>query len=304
MRIRHVSRLGAVVAVAAGLMIGPTANADPPPTLDTTASATESAVRLAPPSQEVSGGRSLLISDSAWLGMYLYGGGVDAVQGFDHTLALASCRRRVVTSCTNFDGYVPIPLLEELRNHPDGFTTLIVATGYNDDDRAFASELDTIITEARSLGYRRVVWLTLRSNVTYVSPDDAGFAEVFGNNNTVLARIVADGTYPELVMADWASYARDQPNWFSADGIHLRRTGGYAAADYISRKMTFLDRQPCAQPLVAGRAPDDRCPDPDVQGPIVDLGSLYPLDAAQPRVPFLLNFEGSSSWPDPPWWES
>lgn len=292
------------MAVIGSLMVAPGVDAGPPEPLDTGASATEQAIRIMAPAPAPSSGRSLLVSDSAWLGMYLYGGGIDAVQGFEHTLALASCRRRVVTSCRNFDGYVPIPLLDELENHPDGFTTLIVATGYNDDDRAFAAEVDTIVTRARSLGYRRVVWLTLRSNVTYVSPDDAGFAEVFGNNNAALTAIVAAGTYPELVMADWASYARDQGGWFSSDGIHLRRTGGYAAADYISRKMAFLDGRPCPQPIAAAELPVDPCPDPDRRAPVVDLDSLYPLDEEQPVVPFLLNFEGSGSWPEPPWWEA
>lgn len=297
-------RVGATVAVIATLMVGAGVRAEVPATLNTAGSATEPAVRIGPPPPPPVGGRSLLISDSAWLGMYLYGGGIDAVQGFEHSLALASCRRRVVRSCENFNGYVPISLLEELRSQSVGYSTLIVATGYNDDDRAFATELDTIVTEARSRGYQRVVWLTLRSNVTYVSPDDAGFAEVFGNNNATLAEIVAAGTYPGLVMADWASYARDQAGWFSNDGIHLRQTGGYAAADYISRKIAFLEGQPCPQPLVADGSRVDWCPDPDVQGPIVDLDSLYPLDEEQPHSPFLLNFEGSSSWPDPPWWET
>ena len=120
----HLRRLGATVAVIGSLMVAPGVDAGPRAPLDTNASATEQAVRIMAPAPAALGGRSLLVSDSAWLGMYLYGGGIDAVQGFEHTLALASCRRRVVTSCRNFDGYVPIPLLEELRNQPDDFSTL------------------------------------------------------------------------------------------------------------------------------------------------------------------------------------
>ena len=45
--------------------------------------------------------------------VFHFHGTVDAVQGFPHTLALASCRRRVVGSCTNYDGFVPITLLEK-----------------------------------------------------------------------------------------------------------------------------------------------------------------------------------------------
>lgn len=303
MRFAQVRRFGVSVSLVAGLAFASIAVAGP--ALDSRgASVSEVAVRITPPPGPGVGAPVLLISDSAWLGMYLYGGGIDTVQGFEHTFALASCRRRVVMSCRNFDGYVPITLVEELENHPDGFGTLVVATGYNDDDRAFRTELDTIITRARSLGYERVVWLTLRSNVTYVSPGDAGFAEVFGNNNETLIDVAASGAYPELFVADWAAYARDQSGWFSGDGIHLRRRGSYAAGDYISRKMAHLDKRACPQPLAEGGAVFDLCPDPDIRDPLVDLDSLYPVEGPQPNTPFLLNFQGSSSWPAPPWWES
>lgn len=257
----------------------------------------EPAVRLAPPD------RALLISDSAWLGIHFYGT-VDVVQGFDHTLALASCRRRVVTSCRNYDGFVPITLLEQLRVSGDSYSTLIVATGYNDGDRRFAEEVDTIVTTARSLGYRRVVWVTLRvAGVTYRSPGDAGYAAVFEHNNDTIAEVDRAGTYPELIVADWATYARDEPDWFSPDGIHLRTLGTYAAADYISRKMAYLDGRACPQPVVAGGVPQDPCPDPDATGKVVDLASVYPLDRNAPRPVFALEFIGHGSWPGPPWWE-
>lgn len=258
--------------------------------------ADRTAERLDPPD------RSLVISDSAWLGIHFYGT-IDAVQGFDHTLALASCRRRVVTSCTNYDGFVPVTLLDVVETAGDSYSTLVVATGYNDSDRRFAEEFDTIVTTARGLGYRRIVWLTLRSNgVTYESPGDAGFAEVFERNNATLADLVASGEYPEVVVADWATYARDRPEWFAGDGIHLRTLGTYAAADYLSRLMAHLDGRPCPQPLQAGVPPQDPCPDPDATGAIVDLAGVYPVDRT-PRVPLQLEFVGHGSWPEPAWWE-
>jgi hypothetical protein len=228
---------------------------------------------------------------------------MDSVQGFDHTFALASCRRRVSTSCTNYNGFIPLTLHEELSNHPDGYATVIVATGYNDSDRNFAEDIEDIATLARSLGYQRIVWLTLRANVSYLSPDDTGFAEVFERSNAALRQIVEDGTYPELVIADWATFARDQHDWFSDDGIHLRTAGTYAAGDYISRMMAFLDAQPCPQPAYAGVEPINPCPNPDAHGPVIDLESLYPLGERGPDASFQLSWEGSSSWPAPPWWE-
>ena len=292
-------RVGAAVAGAALFasfgVLGPAAAVDD---VDGGAEVTDSAQRRGPaPDQE----RALLISDSAWLSIYLYGT-FDAVQGFDHSLALASCRRRVATSCTNFDGFVPITLLEELRAHDASYTTLIVATGYNDSDGRFANEVAQIITTARSQGIQRVVWVTLRDNGTYVSPGNRGFAESFQRANATLRAIDAAGTYPELVLADWGQYSEAQTQWFSADGIHLRTRGSYAASDYVSRKMAFLLGEPCPQPIAAGQPVADPCVDPDVHGPIVDLDSLYPANTTN-RQPFLLAWEGSSSWPNAPWWE-
>lgn len=261
------------------------------------ATVVEVARRVDPPD------RALVISDSAWLGIHTYGT-IDAVQGFDHTLALASCRRRVVTSCTNYDGFVPVTLLDVVEAEGDTYSTLIVATGHNDGDQAFAAEFDTIVTTARTLGYRRVVWLTLRTaGVTYESPGDAGFAAVFARNNATLQALVGTGDHPDVEIADWATYARDRPEWFAPDGIHLRTLGTYAATDYLSRKMAHLDGRACPEPLAAGLPPQDPCPDPDATGPVVDLAGVYPVGLAAPRPGFRMEFVGHGAWPDPPWWD-
>jgi hypothetical protein len=289
--------ISVLVALSAALAATTWANAATEAPIDARATVEAPAVRLQ------FTGRALLISDSAWLGMQFYTG-VDQVQGFDHLLSLASCRRRVATSCTNYNGFVPITLYQEVDDRGSGYTTLIVATGYNDSDQRFVEDVDAIVTLARSRGYERIVWLTLRSNVSYTSPGDAGFAEVFERSNDTLEQIVDEGTYPEIVIADWAKYARDQPEWFAPDGIHLRRLGGYAAGDYISRKMAFLDSRACAQPAYGGVEPLNPCPDPDVHGPVIDLATIYPVDRRDPNSTFTLAYEGSSSWPNPPWWES
>ncbi|MEY2957663.1 MAG: hypothetical protein RLZZ01_231 [Actinomycetota bacterium] len=248
--------------------------------------------------------RALLISDSAWLAIHFYGT-LDAVQGFHHTLALASCRRRVVSSCRNYDGSVPPTLMQTLLELGPGHDTLIVATGYNDDDRAFTEEFHLIVDTARELGIRRVVWLTLRTaGVTYESPEASGYAAVFERSNRTLEDLVVSAGRPDVVIADWARYAAARPEWFSGDGIHLRRVGTYAASDYISRKMAALDDRPCPVPLAAGRPVEVPCPDPDVSGPSTDLASVYPLDRSAPLPGFLMEFVGHGSWPEPPWWES
>ncbi len=216
-----------------------------------------------------------MVSDSAWLGLKNYAA-IDAIQGFDHTLDLGSCRRRVTTSCTNYDDHVPITMYEEIARRGRTTSTLIVATGYNDSDHNFVSDFQLIVELTRSLGYERVVWLTLRDNVTYRSPDGFGFGEVFANNNATLKALVASGDFPEVTVADWSTYANSHSEWFAADGIHVRRAGPWAAADYISRKMAFLDRRPCARPLASGQPVQDPCPDPDLTGLQAELESLYP----------------------------
>lgn len=244
----------------------------------------------------------LLVSDSAWLGIKTYGA-IDAVQGVDHMLDLASCRRRVRRSCTNYDGHVPITLYDEVAWRGAGYDTLVVATGYNDSDHEFESDVDAIVELVRRHGYRRVVWLTLRANVSYTSPGDAGFAEVFERNNRTLRELVTSGKYPELVVADWATYSRDRHEWFAGDGIHLRNDGPWAAADYISRKLAFLDGRRCPMPVRSGETPPDPCPDPDGAPASVDLPGIYPIGSANPTAGFHMEWEGHGAWPAPPWWQ-
>lgn len=246
--------------------------------------------------------RALLVSDSAWLGIKTYGA-VDSVQGFEHMLDLASCRRRVSPSCRNYDGHVPITLLDEVRWRRGVYDTLIVATGYNDSDHNFRGDVAEIVGLAQSFGYERVLWVTLRADVTYSSPGGIGFAEVFRRNNEAVQELAGSGQYPELIVADWATYAADRPEWFASDGIHLRQAGPWAAGDYVSRKMAFLDGRACPVPLAAGAQAQDPCPDPDAAAPSVDLHALYPIGQPFPWNPFQLEWEGHSSWPGLPWWE-
>ncbi|MEO6570874.1 MAG: hypothetical protein ABIO83_04945 [Ilumatobacteraceae bacterium] len=134
----------------------------------------------------------LIVSDSAWLGIKTYGA-IDAVRGFDHVLDLASCRRRVTPSCRNYDGHVPITLEAEVLAHGTSFHTLVVATGYNDSDHDFRSAVAAVVGRARTMGYERIVWLTLRTNVSYRSPDDLGSDRVFAANNAALRDLVDAG---------------------------------------------------------------------------------------------------------------
>ena len=93
--------------------------------------------------------------------------------------------------------------------------------------------------------------------------------------------MVASGAYPELVVADWRSYASGVSGWYADDHVHLVRNGAWATADYISRWIAYLVGNPCPVPWTAGGATDDPCPSPDdaltsAGGP-PDLRGLYGL---------------------------
>lgn len=298
-RFRRLHALG--VAVIAAVSVAGVAQAWTvvrPVTVDTPAERLAGAPPAAP-------SPSLLTSDSAWLAISAYGT-MDAVQGFDHWLALASCRRRVTTSCRNYDSSVPETSYEVIDRYGDEFDVLIQAAGYDDGDRDFVSDVERTIALTRRHGYARVVWVTLRANVTYNS--GVGFAEVYERNNASIKALRDSGDYPELVVADWAGYAHDRSEWFSSDGIHMNTLGAYAAADYISRKMAFLEQRPCPHPPAPGLPNTGPCPDPDVTGPINDIAALYPTAVMSPESRIgtdeYLIFEGEGSWPDPPWWSA
>jgi hypothetical protein len=144
--------------------------------------------------------------------------------------------------------------------------------------------------------------VTLRSNVSYTSPGNAGFAAVFERNNATLREIVASGVHPELAIADWATYARDQPQWFARDGIHLRGAGPWAAADYISRKLAFLDGRRVRSHSTPGGPVADPCPIRTPRPPQVDLAGLYPIGRSNPTAGFFMEWEGPRRVAGTAWW--
>jgi hypothetical protein len=166
---------------------------------------------------------------------------------------------------------------EALDFHGDRYTTLVVATGYNDGTFGYASAFASIVDQARALGYERVVWWTLRSDVDYVSPGNVGNHETFAANNAAVAEQIETGAFPDVVIADWAGYTAGKVDWFATDGVHYRSIGAWAAADYLTRKLAFLDGRACPVPEGPADEPLDPCPDPDVTGPLAELDALYPI---------------------------
>lgn len=232
---------------------------------------TQTAVRVDPPE------RAVVIGDSAISALRWVPQADSAIVGFEHVLDLESCRRLYDRSCYGREGRLPPTVYEALDLHGTKFHTLVVATGYNDGTPNFQLSFEQVVARARQLGYSRIVWWTLRSDVDYVAPGAVANHATFAVNNQIVRDQLATGRYPDVVLADWGGYTADKPEWFVTDGVHYRALGAWAASDYLTRKMAFLQDRPCPVPVTPNATPQDPCPDPDVTGPVADVAALYPI---------------------------
>lgn len=224
---------------------------------------------LPPPSNAMSTERSdvLLIGDSAFAGIR-WNSALGYLQGANFDARLESCRRLIGASCRGREGYAPPTALDDLWSvTPGRYSTAVIATGYNDAAATFPFALEAVMVAARSKGIDRVVWVTYREQVGYVSPSAVSNAATFAANNAVLRAAAGSGAYPELILADWGRYSAARPDWFTSDGVHFTMTGAPAAAEYISRVLAALERRPCPTPIGGTTTAGGWCADPDTTGP-------------------------------------
>ncbi len=241
-----------VLVDVAGWFTGEPATASGPPPVN------------APPSPDTP---VVMISDSSFAGIR-WGGALGFLQGAFWDARLESCRRLVGASCRGREGYAPLNAVDELSTTvPGANRALVVVTGYNDWSGLFPIGVDALIRQARAKGIDRVIWLTYRENVGYVSPGAASNAASFSINNAHLRSVVASGRYPELILADWDAYSRSRPSWLTSDGVHLTAAGAPEAAAYVSRKFAWLERRPCPPGIGGPTVPGGWCADPDATGP-------------------------------------
>jgi hypothetical protein len=209
------------------------------------------------------GGRVLFVSDSAFAGIRWLGQ-LDMLQGATFRADLESCRRLIGVSCRGREGYAPNTAVDAIRSAPGRYDTLVMTAGYNDYAGTFEAAVHSVLAAARSKGINRIVWLTYRQDVSYVSPYGASWAGTFIANNNSLRTIVADGLAPEIEIADWHATTSGAPRtWFGTDRLHLSADGARGAATYISRKLAFLERRPCPTGLRGAATPGGWCADPD-----------------------------------------
>ena len=215
--------------------------------------------------------RTLLVGDSTLAAVRWYRT-MDALLGFPYEYTAESCRRLATASCRGRENFVPTNAVTAIRRASGTFGTVVIMTGYDDWWTVFPAGFDKVVAAARDKGARKIVWLTYREDVRYHGADAS---DLFVRNNNTLREKVASGLFPDVVLADWHSYSATASGWMAGDGVHFNVAGSYAVADYISRKLAYLENRACPMPWDAGAPVDDPCPDPDVHGPIADIMALY-----------------------------
>ncbi len=152
---------------------------------------------------------------------------------YDYVLDAESCRRVSGLSCRGREGYAPNNALEALQAHAaDLGDTVVAMIGYDDSGTIFGGEVDQFMALAQTLGVKRVVWLTFKTDVSYVGPTFAANDGTYKSNNRILLEKAT--TYGDrLVIADWNAEGATHPNWFESDGVHLTLAGSIGAGTFI-----------------------------------------------------------------------
>jgi hypothetical protein len=232
-------RVLAVGVSVATLLVGSVVNAE----ISGSARAGESADRGM--QMRTDGGmppRAVLISDSAISGIRWYGR-QSYLTGTQWETYLESCRRLVAASCRGREGYAPRTAVSELRDiqrrsgNASPQDLLVIAVGYNDWHERFASDFDTVLTTARHVGFRRIVWLTFRSNNQYNAP---GIGSTnYAAMNAVLRAAADDPAIPGFDVWDYEYGTAGITSWYASDGIHVTPDGAARVAEWLSRQLEF-----------------------------------------------------------------
>jgi hypothetical protein len=155
------------------------------------------------------------------------------------TFDAESCRRLVSASCRGRFGNVPLSVLPLMRTTLAGRLGegLVVMAGY--DDASITNAVDLVMAEAEAQGVKRVLWLTYRTNTSYVLPGGLPARDLYGSHNKELA--AAAQRHSSLKVLDWDGFTTNQPTWFASDGIHLTLAGAVGLATFIKNA---LDAEP------------------------------------------------------------
>lgn len=214
--------------------------------------------------------RVLAVGDSTMAGVRWYRA-LGALTGASWTFAGESCRRLVRASCNGREDRNPPTALRTIETMPDVFDVLVMMTGYNDRADTFEADLERIMAAARARGIRRVVWLSY-SREFRSDMGGPGAYQVYEFHNQLL-RSAAE-RHDDLMVAEWATVARNRPEWVHYDGIHFTDDGAYGNADFMSRAVAHVTGQSCPLPYVVGGDTTGVCADPGTM-PSPDVHALY-----------------------------
>jgi len=140
-------------------------------------------------------------------------------EGFDFRLEALACRRLAVPGCP-VDGVNPPSALETIRALGTELGPVaVIDVGYNDPADEFAAGFDPVMQALVDAHVDRVIWVTLNEH-----------EDVWVENNA----IIRDGPkrWPQLVVADWAPLAAENPDWFD-DLVHLNAEGAAGLAHFL-----------------------------------------------------------------------
>jgi hypothetical protein len=218
--------------------------------------------------------RVLLVGDSTLAALDVVTASQRALQGMVPVLEAAPCRRLVRPSCKSaFTGQVPDTAVQAIGRTAGSIDVVVVKAGYNEGTSGFQQSAELVLGAARAHGARVVVWLTY-------SEGTGSQLRTYTVNNAVLTSLRDGGAWPELVIADWRTYASSSRGWYAGDRVHLQGLGAWATADYVARWVASALHRPCPQPWAPGADPERRCTSPDDTasrlGP-PDLRGLYGL---------------------------
>jgi hypothetical protein len=235
--------------------------------------------------------RVLLLGDSTMAASVWYDGqgvtkSADILrERFDIDLDAESCRRIARRSCNGFDRitnqrYVPLNVVDEMRlRRGQQFDALVVMAGY--DEFNLGSAIDAVMSEARSMGIARVVWLNYRTTTAYTLPGGVNAAGLYERLNVELAQ--ASQRYSDLSIIDWDGHTKSQCNqprnpgstlpgtgtsvatqcWFWWDGIHMTPDGAIGLMTFLRDQLPALVGQ-CAsstiEPPLSGSGPRPDAP--------------------------------------------
>lgn len=176
--------------------------------------------------------RVYLLGDST-LAALRWSGTAPMLKPYDYLLDAESCRRIVLPSCRGREGYQPNTGIEAMHEHDGQLGDTVVAMiGYDDAGNVFGDSVDNLVAEAKRQGVKRIIWLSFRTDVSYVGPTYASNDTTYKSNNKILKE-KATQYAGYIQLADWDGIGSQHPDWFADDGVHLSLVGAAQLADFL-----------------------------------------------------------------------